>query len=123
MKYLGLQKSRFLRRLARTVIFSETIEVFAEALESLSEKAEPLGWRVFWIKTKIHGVPVSCENLQTFIPRGRPQASYLRQVESYLKERGMAGMASAWGITRQRPRDYCREVDAATRCFDVCPHT
>ena len=57
------------------------------------------------------------------MPRGRPQASYLCQVESYLKYSGLAGLASAWRITRQRPREYCREVDAATRCFGVCPHT
>ena len=36
------------------VIFAETIEVRAGALETLSEEAEPLGWRVSWIKTKVH---------------------------------------------------------------------
>ena len=32
------------------------------------------------------------------MPRGRPQASCLRQLESYLKDMGMAGVASAWAI-------------------------
>ena len=40
--------------------------------------------------------------------RGRPHASWLRQVESYLKD---------------RPKEYRRKVDAATRCSGVCPHT
>ena len=56
------------------------------------------------------------------MPRGRPQASWLRQVESYLKDAGMAGLASAWAMARRRPK-YRRKVDAATRCFGVCPHT
>ena len=35
------------------VIFAETVESITEALETLSEEAEPLGLRVSWIKTKI----------------------------------------------------------------------
>ena len=35
------------------VIFAETTEVLAEALDSLNEEAEPLGLRVSWIKTKV----------------------------------------------------------------------
>ena len=35
------------------VIFAETLDVLTEALESLSEEAEPLGLRVSWVKTKI----------------------------------------------------------------------
>ena len=57
------------------------------------------------------------------MPRGRPHASWLRQVESYLKDTGMADLASAWAMARRRPREYRRKVDAATRCFGVCPHT
>ena len=57
------------------------------------------------------------------MPRGRPHASWLRQVESYLKDTGMAGLASAWAMARWRPREYRRNVDAATRCFGVCYHT
>ena len=34
------------------LIFAKTIEVISEALESLSERAEPLGLRVSWNKTK-----------------------------------------------------------------------
>ena len=52
--------------------------------------------------------------------RGRPHASWLRQVESYLKD---AGLASAWAMARRRPKEYRRKVDAATRCSGVCPHT
>ena len=54
---------------------------------------------------------------------GRPQGSCLRQVETYLKDIGMAGLASAWAIAKQRPKEYCREVDTATRCSGVCLHT
>ena len=35
------------------VIFAETTEVLAGALDSLSEEAEPLEVRVSWIKTKV----------------------------------------------------------------------
>ena len=40
-------------------------------------------------------------------PRGwtmpRPHASYLRQVESHLRDTGMADLASAWVMARRRP--------------------
>ena len=49
------------------------------------------------------------------MPRGRPHASWLRQVASYLKDTGMAGLASAWAMARRRPKEYRRKVDAATR--------
>ena len=55
--------------------------------------------------------------------RGRPYASWLRQVESYLKDTGMASLASVWAMARRRTKDYRRKVDAATRCSGVCPHT
>ena len=45
------------------------------------------------------------------------------QTEAYLKDTGMAGLASAWAIARRSPREYRRKVDAATRCSGVCPHT
>ena len=45
------------------------------------------------------------------------------QVESYLKDTGMAGLASAWAMARRRPKEYRRKVDAATRCSGVFPHT
>ena len=35
-------------------------------------------------------------------PMGRPRASWLQQVDQYLKEMGM-GQASAWGMARRRP--------------------
>ena len=60
------------------------------------------------------------------MPKGRPQASWLRQVESYLKDAGMAGMAglaTAWAMAGRRPKEYSRKVDAATRCSGVCRHT
>ena len=34
---------------------------------------------------------------------GRPHASWLRQVESYLKDAGMAGLTSVWAMARRRP--------------------
>ena len=33
----------------------------------------------------------------------RPHTSWLRQVESYLEDTGMAGLASAWVMARRRP--------------------
>ena len=45
---------------------------------------------------------------------------FWRQVESYLKN---AGMASAWSMARRRPKEYRRKVDSATRCSGVCPRT
>ena len=57
------------------------------------------------------------------MPRGRPHASWLRKVESYLKDVGMAGLASAWAMARWRPKEYRRKVDAATPCSGVCTHT
>ena len=56
------------------------------------------------------------------IPRGRPRASWLRQVESYLRDSGMAGLASAWVMARGWPWEYHRKVDSATHCFGVCSH-
>ena len=53
--------------------------------------------------------------------RGRPHASWLRQVEFYLKDTGMTGLASAWAMARRRPKEYRRKVDAATRCSGVYP--
>ena len=55
------------------------------------------------------------------MPRGRPHASWLRKVESYLKDAGLAGLASAWAMARRRTKEYRRKVDAATRCSGVCP--
>ena len=55
-------------------------------------------------------------------PVGRSRASWLQQVDHHLKEMGM-GLASAWGMARQRPLEYRRKVDAATRCSGACSHT
>ena len=57
------------------------------------------------------------------MPMGRPQAPWLRQMESHLKDTGMAGLASAWAMARRRLKEYRRKVHAATRCFGVSPHT
>ena len=54
---------------------------------------------------------------------GASTGLWLRQVESYLEDTGMAGLASAWAMARRSPKDYRRKVDAATRCSGVCPHT
>ena len=40
------------------------------------------------------------------MPRVRPHASWLRQVESYLKDTGMTGLAPAWAMARRRPKEY-----------------
>ena len=52
-----------------------------------------------------------------------PRGAHTLQVESYLKDMGMAGLASAWTMARRRIKEYRRKVDAATRCSGVCPHT
>ena len=39
------------------------------------------------------------------MPRGRPHASRLRQVEAYVKYMGMAGLASAWAMAKRRLED------------------
>ena len=57
------------------------------------------------------------------MPRGRLPASWMRQVESYLKDLGMSGLAFAWTMARQRLKEHRRKMDAATRCTVVCPHT
>ena len=53
--------------------------------------------------------------------RGRPHASWLRQVESYLRNAGMAGLASAWAMA-EGDRVHRHVVDTATLCSGVCPH-
>ena len=55
-------------------------------------------------------------------PMGRPRASWLQQVDRYLREMGM-GQASAWGIARRRPLEYRQKVDTVTRCSGTCSHT
>jgi hypothetical protein len=54
--------------------------------------------------------------------RGRPRASWLRQVDGYFAEMG-TGRVSAWTMAIRRPREYRKKVDAATRCHGACPHT
>ena len=56
------------------------------------------------------------------MPRGRLHASWLRRVETYLKDAGIAGLASAKVMARRRPKQNRRKVDAATRCSGVCPN-
>ena len=53
--------------------------------------------------------------------KGASDRTRLRQVESYLKDTGMAALALAWAMARWRPK-YRRKVDAATRCSGICPH-
>ena len=43
------------------------------------------------------------EILPTALTKWRPQASWLCQVESYLKDMGLAGLASAWAMARRSP--------------------
>ena len=43
----------------------------------------------------------SCRNPRGWtMPRGRPKAPCLRQVEHYLGDTGMAGLGSAWAMAR-----------------------
>ena len=37
------------------------------------------------------------------MPWGRPQASWLAQLDSYLKDMGMAGPTAVWAMARRRP--------------------
>ena len=39
------------------------------------------------------------------IPRGRPPASWLHQVEAYLMDMGTTGLASAWVMNERRPKE------------------
>ena len=57
------------------------------------------------------------------MPRGRPQASLFRQVETYMRDMGMAVLASAWTMARRRPKEKRRKMDAVTHCSGVCTHT
>ena len=67
---------------------------------------------------------LSCQDSRGWtMPRGRSHASWLCQMESYLKDTSMAGLAFACAIARRRPKEYRCKVDAATRCSGVCPHT
>ena len=55
-------------------------------------------------------------------PRGRPQLSWIRQIERYFREMGTVRL-SAWRLAKDRPEAYRRKVDAATRCRGACSHT
>ena len=54
------------------------------------------------------------------MPRGRPYASWLRQVETYLKDMDVASPAAT---VRRRPEESRRKVDAPTGCSGDCSHT
>ena len=69
-----------------------------------------------------HQILSARESRESRRPMGRPRASWLKQVDQHLKERGM-GQTSAWGMARRRPVEYRRKVDAATRCSCACSHT
>ena len=56
------------------------------------------------------------------MPRGRPRAPWLRQVEGYLAYI-VPSLASAWAMARRRPKQYSRKVDAATHCSGLCVNT
>ena len=55
------------------------------------------------------------------MPKCRQQASLL-QLESYLRNTGMAGPASALAMGRRRPKKCRCNVHAATRYADLCSH-
>ena len=63
-------------------------------------------------------------------PEACPWAGYTQRYSDVqtvhwksLKQYAYADLASAWAMTRRRSRKYPRNVDAATRCSSVCPHT
>ena len=63
---------------------------------------------------------ISCRDPRGWtMPKGRPHASGLRQVESYLKDTGMAGLGDGQTEAEGLPSQGGR----ATRCSDVCLHT
>ena len=55
--------------------------------------------------------------------RENTQVSWLRHVETYLTDMGIAGPACDWVMISPRPKEYRRKVDAATRYSGVCPKT
>ena len=44
------------------------------------------------------------------------------QTEAYLKDTGMAGLASVWAMARRRSNEYSPTMDATTHCSVVYPH-
>ena len=54
------------------------------------------------------------------MPSGCPHASWLRQMESYLRDMGSDGLDVCLGDGQTESEKYRREVDAATRCSGVC---
>ena len=52
------------------------------------------------------------------MPRGRPHASCLRQVESYLKDTGLAGLAFRLGDGQTEAEGVLSQGGRV-----VCPHT
>jgi hypothetical protein len=89
-------RERQLRSFGHVARFPE-----ADPAHQIISSRDPVGWRR---------------------PPGRPRTTWLRQVDRYCREMGL-GKASAWGISRRRPQEYRRRVDAATRCLGVCSHT
>ena len=43
----------------------------------------------------------------------------LSQVGFYMKDIGLAGLASAWAMATRRPKGYRRKVDAATHSLSA----
>ena len=82
-----------------------------------------LYWSVCWIGLVLsHLVDLTGETELLWYYFASPN-HWLRQVGSYLRDAGMAGLASIWAMARRRAKEYRRKVDAATRCSAVCPHT
>ena len=104
---------------------------------------EKLNYRVSWTETygtiefNTCGVNWICEfsrdSLNRYVcfmdqqgwsvPSGRPHASWLRPVESYLKDMSITGLVSAWVMARRRPKQYRCKVDASTHLSSVCHMT
>ena len=108
-------------RQQRILFPSNKIVIIIIIITGPSVKTEYM--RAWNAKDPAHRILSSRDPSGWSMSRGRPHASWLRQVESYLKDAGMAGLASAWAMARRRPKEYRRKEDAATRCSGVCPHT
>ena len=68
-----------------------------------------------------HGVVSARDNPEWRRPLGRPQNSWLRQVDEYCRELLGMGRVAAWRLARRNPQEWSRRVSAATRRRGVRP--
>ena len=78
---------------ADAAILADTQEI--GALETLSTELEPLGLRLYWVKTKIQ---IFIDNLDDAI--------------EFASVSGL-GQVAAWRMSSRRPKEYRKKIDAA----------